>query len=225
MIQQVLVYKYLGVELDNRLLFKDFKNRILQKARRNMGRVWAMGIREGHLSVKASVNLYEALVRSIIEYSCEIWGEMGPREKGWAEGESLQLEMGRRILHCSSKTTTEAILGDLGFWSLRARRDLKKLLYWFKILSLPEDRLLKQSYRMSKTQCHKKKNWVSTIYKLVLKYYIAKPPTLCRDEKFDIKVKSSSLSGVTKREFGILTVKGITEQPLLLGTNGFGKVF
>ena len=75
LIQQVLVYKYLGVELDNRLLFKDFKNRILQKARRNMGRIWAMGIREGHLSVKASVNLYEALVRSIIEYSCEIWGE------------------------------------------------------------------------------------------------------------------------------------------------------
>ena len=59
---------------------------------------------------------------------------------------------------------------------------------------------------MSKTQCHKKKNWVSTIYKLVLKYYIAKPPTLCRDEKIDIKVKS--LKSLWRDEEGIWNLDG-----------------
>ena len=63
-----------------------------------------MGMSEGSLSVKASINLYQALVRSVLEYSCEIWGD-----QVWLEGEKVQREMGRRILRCNGKTTNEAV--------------------------------------------------------------------------------------------------------------------
>ena len=46
-----------------------------------------MGIRSGVLSVKAAVNLYQALLLSIAEFSSEVWGF----EK-WQEGEQLQLD-------------------------------------------------------------------------------------------------------------------------------------
>src|SRR5438105_1031942 len=106
LIKQVTVYKYLGIELDVQLTFKDFKKRIKEKARRNVSRVWTMGMYDGCLSVKACVNLYQALVRSILEYGCVIWGD-----EEWEEGERVQREMGRRILRCNGKTTNEAVLG------------------------------------------------------------------------------------------------------------------
>ena len=65
-----------------------------------MSRIWGMGMYNGCLSVKASINLYEMLVRSILEYGAEVWGD-----EGWDEGERVQREMGRRILRCHGKTT------------------------------------------------------------------------------------------------------------------------
>src|SRR6185437_997067 len=117
------------------------KNRMLEKARRNMVRIWYMGIRSGFLSTKASLNLWETLVRTLLEYGSEIWGN-----EVWLAGEKLQMEMGRRLLRCSSKTTLLAIQGDLGMWSLRGRRDLKKLVYWGNLMSLEDTRLCKLVY-------------------------------------------------------------------------------
>ena len=56
----------------------------------------------GALSVPACINLWDALVRSILEYGAEVWGE-----GEWEEAELIQREMGRRILRCNSKTTTK----------------------------------------------------------------------------------------------------------------------
>ena len=67
-------YKYLGIEVNYKLSFSEFKLRILAKARVNMGRIWQMGIRSGFLSIKASLNIYQALVRSVLEYGSEVWG-------------------------------------------------------------------------------------------------------------------------------------------------------
>jgi len=68
------VYKYLGVECDKRLTFKQFKARIADKARKSRARVWNMGMSKGNLSVQASNNLWEALVRTQLD--------MGGREVG-----------------------------------------------------------------------------------------------------------------------------------------------
>ena len=50
------------------------------------------------------------LVRPVMEYGAEIWGE-----KNWKEGENLQLEMGRRVLGVSKMTTKEVIQGIWGW--------------------------------------------------------------------------------------------------------------
>ena len=46
------MYKYLGIEIDNKLTFNQFKRRITDKARKNRARVWNMGMKRGggHLS-------------------------------------------------------------------------------------------------------------------------------------------------------------------------------
>jgi len=61
LIKQVNVYKYLGIELDYNLSFLDFKKRIVDKVRQNKARLWKMG--KGELSVRSSINLWDALGR------------------------------------------------------------------------------------------------------------------------------------------------------------------
>ena len=71
-----------------------------------MTHVWAMGIRGGFASVKTAEMLWKALVRSVLEYGCEIWGE-----GAFSDLEKIQIEMGRKILRCNSTLTNEVVLG------------------------------------------------------------------------------------------------------------------
>ena len=110
----------------------------------------------------------------------------------WLAGEKLQMEMGRRLLRCSSKTTLLAIQGDLGMWSLRGRRDLKKLVYWGNLMSLEDTRLCKLVYQESKRVHLQKKrgNWASMIKIILKKYNLIE---LWRDENklFDLDGKGN----------------------------------
>ena len=110
------VYKYLGIELTRTLRWKPYTQRILEKAKRNMYKTWSMGVSKGFLNIKISVLIYQALVRSILEYGCEIWGE-----GCFLDFERLQRNMGRKILRCGLRTNEEVIRGELGWETLRAR--------------------------------------------------------------------------------------------------------
>jgi hypothetical protein len=168
LISEVLVYKYLGVDLDFRLKLKEFKKRIITKARINLSRIWAMGINSGYLSIPAGINLWESLVRSILEYGSQIWGD-----EAWPEGEKVLHDFARRILRSSPSATSSALRGELGLWTLRGYRDLIKLLYFAHILTLPDDRLVKQAFYFSKRRTDLKQNWCGRIKKLLTKYELA----------------------------------------------------
>jgi len=146
-LKTVKQYKYLGIELTRTLRWHVYIRRILEKARRNMTHVWAMGIRGGFASVKTAEMLWKALVRSVLEYGCEIWGE-----GAFSDLEKIQIEMGRKILRCNSTLTNEVVLGELGWETMKARRDEMRLRYWAKIVRMQEHRIPKIVYRQSKTR-------------------------------------------------------------------------
>jgi len=164
LIKEVLVYKYLGIELDYRLNFKLFKSRILASARGNMARIWSMGIKNGDLSVKGAINLWMALVRSNLEYGAVVWG----KDK-WPEGERIQCDMARRILQCSSMTTKEALLGELGWESLHARRNYIKLKYWYHLKTSTDDRLPRRVYIVT-ASTDDPRTWAFYTHNLLAKY-------------------------------------------------------
>lgn len=167
LIRQESSYKYLGVELDTRLSQEDFRQRVVAKARGNVSKVWRMGMQYGSLSVKAGVNLYEALVRSVLEY-----GAVVGKSASWEEAERVQREMGRRILRCHGKTTNEAVLGELGWWRLQTRREFLKLKYWFKVCLMEDTRLVRRVYLASRELFMNQRvhNWCYEIYDLLKKY-------------------------------------------------------
>ena len=103
----------------SRLDFKKLKQRYVAEARKRMMSVWAMGMRGGELPPSACCTVWNALVRPVLEYGAVIWGDVK-----WEEAEAVQREMGKMILRCSSKMANEVVLGELGWWPLKARRDL-----------------------------------------------------------------------------------------------------
>ena len=45
---------------------------------------------------------------------------------------------------CSSRMCNKAVRGDMGIDTLRSHRDKAELKWWYKLVSMPEDRYPKQ---------------------------------------------------------------------------------
>ena len=135
--------KYLGVDFQSNLSWASTKERVLRKARARLAIVRKAMI-EG-ISLEAAESLWSTLIRPILEYGSEVWGACI-----WKEAEKLQHEVGRKLLGMGSKTCGEAIRGDLGWWTLKGRRDYARLRFWHKVVNAPEDSLLQRTYRACK---------------------------------------------------------------------------
>ena len=140
-------YKYLGVEIRERLDFKRYKSKILREARKRIAMITGMGVREGVLPVRDAVSAWKALARPVVEYAAAVWGGVK-----WNEGEVLQREMGRRILRCSTLMTNEVILGELGWTTLKGRRDWIRLRYWKRMVMMKGRRLVRRVYEEGRKQ-------------------------------------------------------------------------
>ena len=149
-IKQVTKYKYLGIELTRTLKWHVYHKRILTKAYRNMTQALGMGIRGGYMRTRLANIMWKSLVRSIIEYGCEVWGE-----KSFTDFEKLQTCMGKKILRCSSRTNDEVVRGELGWERQRSRFDELRLRYWARILRMGEERIVQQIYKESKERMEK----------------------------------------------------------------------
>jgi len=103
-------------------------------------------MRRGELPVADCRRSWNALVRPVLEYGAVVWGDAK-----WEEAEAVQREMGKMILRCSSKMANEVVLGELGWWTLKGRRDMLRLKFWGKVGRMSSRRLVKQVYTQSHT--------------------------------------------------------------------------
>jgi hypothetical protein len=87
------------------------------------------------------------MLRSVLEYAAEVWGG-----GAWKEAEQIQDKVGRILLGLSKNTPGEVPRGELGWLSLRARREFKQLLYWGKVIKMDDARLVKKVYSKCKRQ-------------------------------------------------------------------------
>ena len=144
-LEVVTSFKFLGVDLQQNLSWAATKRRFAAKAKSRIPLVKKAMIEE--LSVQAGEKLWISMVRPLLEYGVEVWGG-----GGWEEAERIQNLAGRTLLGLPKTTAVEVIRGDLGWLSMKARRDLKLLKYWGRLLCMEDSRLVKQIYRHCKTK-------------------------------------------------------------------------
>lgn len=132
-------FKYLGVIVRYNLSWKYVKDKMLSKVE-GMVPLVSKAANEG-LNVKSCVKLWEQALRPVLEYGVETWGL-----DRWDKAERVQLEAGRRILGVSSKMSSEVVRGELGWWTLKGRRDYLIIKWYMKVTQLKENRLVKRIY-------------------------------------------------------------------------------
>jgi hypothetical protein len=142
-----------------------FKERMLAKATTVMNAAWGIGLQTGALSVTGGIRIWEGIVRPILEYGSEIWP--AAHTDRWKEAEAIQKKMGKRILRVGPKTSDAVVYGELGWWTLRGRRMLLRLKYWWKLIHMgSKARMVRRMYDCSREKCEAnegkpKKNRVS----------------------------------------------------------------
>ena len=120
------------------------------------------------LSVEAGERLWISVIRPVLEYGMEVVGGV------WLEAELIQNEVGRRLLGANLKTATDVIRGELGWWSMKSRRDLIKLRFWGRICRLREDMMVKKIYRLLKKRNeYIKSSWFYQIKTILINLNLA----------------------------------------------------
>ena len=104
--------------------------------------------------------------------------------------------MGKMILRCGSKMANEVVLGELGWWTLKARRDLLRLKFWGKMVSrMSSSRLVKQVYTHSRAryEAGESSKWCKYTHTLLIELdmeEIWQQGTLaCDDKKWDKELR------------------------------------
>lgn len=85
------------------------------------------------------------MVRSVLEYGCEVWGE-----GEFPDFEKLQIMMGRKVLKCGPTMNEEVVRGELGWETLKGRRDELRLRYWGRLTQMRHNRLPRIVYTESR---------------------------------------------------------------------------
>ena len=165
-VKVVQAYVYLGVDVKSNKSWKDFNDKLIRKSRRCMAMSWGMGIQVGGLSTKAAINAWKALIRPVLEYAAEVVDHGANGE--WEEAERIQLSMAKRILGAQAKTTDAAVRGELGWWTLKGRRDMLRLRYWGKLTRMKSKRWTRRVYVRSREEFEKgEKTWCTYTHKLL----------------------------------------------------------
>lgn len=134
-------YKYLGVYMaaNKKDRWEKHKKDLLRKAQRLYYATWKFGCEKGRLSVQSGILTFEALIRPILEYACEIWGE-----GKWPEAEALQKQMYRRIAGVGVSCPILILKGDLGMSDLGYRRDMLRIRFNLRCSRMSDERICKK---------------------------------------------------------------------------------
>ena len=93
---------------------------------------WNMGMGGQWLTVRNAVMVWKVMVQSVLDYATEVFGGI---TGNWEGAEKIARKMGKLILGVRKSTANEVVMGELGWWSMKGRRDFLRLKYWGEIVS------------------------------------------------------------------------------------------
>jgi hypothetical protein len=124
--------------------FRKYRRRVFLSAARAGNVVAAMGMYSGKLPVALGVQVFQALVRPLLEFAAEVVS-ITP----WPGAEEIQLKMAKRILKCKQRTSDAAVMGELGWQKMEARYQQLQVSFWFKIQLMPKHAPARRIYEAS----------------------------------------------------------------------------
>ena len=136
-------YTYLGVDFSYNGAWDTHIKKLIKKGKQKVNQLNSI-ISNRYINLSARRMLLLSVLRPSLEYGSEVWEGNNSQA---ASLESIMLGGAKRVLGCSSKTSNEAIWGDMGLEFLQGRRDKHKLSWWYKVVNMPLSRYPKQLFQ------------------------------------------------------------------------------
>ena len=135
------ILSYLGVDFSYNGALDTHIKKLIQNGKQKVNQLNNI-ISNRYINLSARRMLLLSVLRPSLEYGSEVW-EVSKSQV--ASLESVVLGGAKRVFGCSSKTSNEAIWGDMGLEVLQGRRDKRKPSWWF--ISMPLSRYPKQLFQ------------------------------------------------------------------------------
>jgi hypothetical protein len=223
-IRPTTYYKYLGLIISTRLSWSPAQKTLAQQAEKSMNCVRKLNY-ECNFSFQTSNEIFDKCVLPVLLYGCEIWGS-----DMHSSIENVLLKYCRIQLGVGSKSPSPAVRGECGRHSLLVYCYFRCIKYWVKLISLPDENLLKSCYNMLYNLCEAGRcNWATNVKNILFRFgfgYIWQAQWIGNPKLFleqfrnclydcDIQTWNTSLTRMDKLQTLIMYKTELTSEPYL----------
>jgi hypothetical protein len=158
-LETVAGYKYLGLYFEETLNWQKSVKNLADSANRALGAIICKSKLFGGLPYQAFSQLFESVVRPILEYGTHIWGHCEYKAIN-----SVYHKAGRYFMCVGKYTPNLASQGDMGWCPPKISQAKQMLRYWHKLSRMGNERLPKQCFYMLKCQ---NKGWLKHLKRIL----------------------------------------------------------
>ena len=164
-IEHVKEYKYLGFVFTSNGSMTTGINRLCKQGEKAWFAIqkYIGGLKQKNIHVW--IKLFDALVKPIILYACEAWGndisgKFNNIQTIFRDSfERLHIKICKQILGTHRKTTNIPVLAELGRFPMKLNIDIQMIKYFLRLGKIQEDRFLHKIYTENNRKCENKKDW------------------------------------------------------------------
>ena len=168
-VKNVSYYKYLGVTMSTRLSWSPAQITLAAQANKALYVLNKVNYNCDY-SFQCACQMFDKCVIPIISYGAEIWGS-----EVHSSIERVHTKFCKQQLGVGINTPNCAALGECGRDSVYVYCFIKCIKYWLRLISLPEQSLLKSCYNLQyKCSILGKSNWASNIRDIFLGTVLAR---------------------------------------------------
>lgn len=152
-LEQVTHYKYLGVVMDEHLEYDLCVNTLSNAARRALGKIIYKSKSLSGLGYETYTKLYNSMVAPIMDYGCEIWGLISPKQAN-----KVHMMAQRYFLGVHRFAPVAAVTGDMGWTGISDRWKTKMVSFYNRLSNTNQDRLLYKVFLFN-NETNNDNNW------------------------------------------------------------------
>ena len=127
-LDNVSSFKHLGLYFDDKMTWETHVKHLVSKVNKKIGLLWKVGT---HFPRKCTDNIYCTYVRPLLDYGCSVYDGMNRQLC-----DQLEAVQRRAALACTrafNRTSSKALLNELGWPSLESRRKYFRLVQLYRI--------------------------------------------------------------------------------------------
>ena len=188
-------YCYLGIEISNTGSFVKAADILYKKALKALYSVYSsLDVRADLKNIPLFLKLFDALVKPVLLYGSEVWGSLIQSENNPIN--KFTNRFYRTLLGVPRNSSNAGVHSELGRFPIHINIYQSMIKYWFRLITLPTNRVASHCYWALLNSNTKKDPWLNTIesiFKSTGQYFIWSnqksmatndPKYLCRQKSF-----------------------------------------